>query len=126
MQDALHAWIVDDEAVNRALASAFLQRIGWETREFASAQSVLEAGTSELPRLMIIDIRMPEMSGIDLVRLLRKRPQAHQTRFIAYTAHCVNGETEALLREGFHRALSKPVSFQQMREAVQTVCKEDA
>lgn len=125
MPSTHQAWIVDDEAVNRALASAFLQRLGWETREFPSAHSALEAGEGGLPALMIIDIRMPEISGIDLVRRLRKQPQAHLTRFIAYTAHCVNGEAAALLREGFHQALSKPVSFQQMRDAVQKACNED-
>jgi CheY-like chemotaxis protein len=113
------AWIVDDEAVNRILASAFLHRIGWQTREFPNAQAVLQASEQGLPPLMIIDIRMPEMSGSDLVRVLRKHPQADQTRFIAYTAHCVNGEGDALLRDGFHQVLSKPVSFQQMRDAVQ-------
>lgn len=115
------AWVVDDEAVNRALASAFLKRLGWDTREFASGGEALEASSQGLPPLMIIDIRMPRMSGTDLVRTLRQHPDAQRTCFIAYTAHCLTDEASALMDEGFHRVLSKPVSFQQMQEAAQHV-----
>lgn len=115
------AWIVDDEAVNRVLASAFLQRLGWATREFASSTDALQTSAQGLPVLMIIDIRMPRMSGVELMQQLRQHPDAGQTYFIAYTAHCLADEARALLAEGFHRVLNKPVSFQQMQEAIQHV-----
>lgn len=115
------AWIVDDEAVNRILAAAFLQRLGWSTRDFASGTEALQASSHGLPGLMIIDIRMPRLSGTELVQQLRQHPDAQQTCFIAYTAHCLNNEARALLDQGFHRVLTKPVSFQQMQEAVEHV-----
>ncbi|MFM6985565.1 MAG: response regulator [Hydrogenophaga sp.] len=113
------AWIVDDEAVNRALASAFLERLGWQTRAFASAAEVLDASAQGLPPLMIVDIRMPRMSGTELVQQLRRQTAAGNTRFIAYTAHCLDGDCNTLLAEGFDRVLGKPVSFQQMQDAVE-------
>lgn len=118
------AWIVDDEAVNRALASAFLRRLGWVTREFASGGEVLQVTEQGLPSLMIIDIRMPRISGVELVRQLRQHADAGRARFIAYTAHCLADESRVLLAEGFHRVLNKPVSFQQMQEAIQHVFTE--
>lgn len=119
--NAKTAWIVDDEAVNRLLAAAFLQRLGWRTRDFACGDEVLDASASGLPPLLIIDIRMPRLSGTELMQRLRQHPDAHQAHFMAYTAHCLKDEAKALLDKGFHRVLSKPVSFQQMKEAVEDV-----
>jgi CheY-like chemotaxis protein len=112
------AWVVDDDAVNRFLAVSFLQHMGWETREFLTGQETLDAARSGFPALMVIDISMPAMSGTELVSRLRQQPASRHTRFVAYTAHCLSEETQAMKRAGFHHILTKPVSYQHMLEAV--------
>jgi CheY-like chemotaxis protein len=112
------AWIIDDEAVNRALASAFLQRMGWTTREMASGFEALEAASAGLPELLVVDIRMPGMSGTELMGQLRRRCEVGSSCFLAYTAHSLDEEIDDLREAGFHRILLKPVSYQQMKDAV--------
>lgn len=115
------AWVVDDEAVNRALVCAFLQRLGWASRAFDSAAAVLAAADEGLPALLIIDIRMPQMSGTELMTALRSRAGMSLPRFVAYTAHCFNGEIQALLQAGFDHVLIKPIAYRQMEEVVRDV-----
>jgi CheY-like chemotaxis protein len=116
------AWIVDDEAVNRALASAFLQRLGWSTREMDGGHAVLEAAREGLPQLLVVDIRMPRLSGPELVARLRERFDLGATCVLAYTAHCLREEVDGLRQSGFDRVLLKPVSFQDMKDAVDGCC----
>lgn len=116
------AWIIDDEVVNRALASAFLQRMGWNTREMASGFEALEAASAGLPELLIVDIRMPGMSGTELMGQLRQGFEISPSCFLAYTAHCLDEEIKGLREAGFHQILLKPVSYQQMKDAVDACC----
>ena len=112
------AWIVDDEPVNRILACAFLRHMGWTTREFGSGQETLDAAAAGCPALMIVDVSMPNMSGPELVRRLRQLPASRNTRFVAYTAHCLSDEIDHMKQAGFEHVLTKPVSFQHMRNAL--------
>jgi CheY-like chemotaxis protein len=112
------AWVIDDEAVNRVLAVSFLQHMGWETRELQSGQEAEDLAQGGFPALMVIDISMPNMSGTELVTRLRQQPASHHTRFVAYTAHGLSEEKQAMTEAGFHHILTKPVSYQQMLEAV--------
>lgn len=115
-------WVVDDEEVNRLLARAYLERLGWQVREFASGYDVLRDLKRVQPCAMLLDIRMPGLSGDDLARQIRAQFSDMPIRLIGYTAHCLEETLQSILQAGFDQMLVKPVSFQQMAAALPLPC----
>ena len=111
-------WVVDDEEINRILARAYLERLGWQVREFASGQEVLHCLERARPRAMLLDVRMPGLTGDDLVRRVRAQFADAPIRVVGYTAHCQEDALQPILQAGFDQVLIKPVSFQQMAAAL--------
>lgn len=66
----MKAWIIDDDKVTRAVIKKILEDDGYETREFSSAQGVVES-LSENPDIILLDVRMPDKRGTDLCRDIR-------------------------------------------------------
>lgn len=111
-------WVVDDEMVNRLLARAYLERLGWQVREFANGHDVLRDLKLARPHAMLLDVRMPGLSGDDLVRQVRALFPQEPIRLVGYTAHCMEDALQPILEAGFDQLLIKPVSFQQMAAAL--------
>lgn len=114
-------WVVDDEQVNRILARAFLERLGWEVHEFANGDDALRGLQKKRPNALLLDVRMPGMSGDELVRQIRLRFSGEAIRVVGYTAHCMEEALQPILEAGFDQVLIKPVSFQQMARALPLV-----
>ncbi|MFH0954329.1 MAG: response regulator [Verrucomicrobiota bacterium] len=64
------AWIVDDDDSVRGVVGAMIKELGYEVRGFAKAEDALEACRAESPDVVITDVRMPGMSGMDLTRAI--------------------------------------------------------
>ena len=111
-------WVIDDESVNRALVAAVLHRVGWGAREFDSATAVVDALGEETPAAVFIDIRMPGMSGDQLLPILRNHFFGRHVRYVAYTAHYEPEELAQLEQAGFDLVLLKPVSYRDILAAV--------
>jgi two-component system sensor histidine kinase EvgS len=110
--------VVDDVEGNRLLAQAYLERLGWRVRLHADAQSALDMTTSELPEAMLVDVRMPGMSGDQLASLLRAQPATARIRLVGYTAHALPDEIASLRASGFDDVLIKPVLMADMARAL--------
>ena len=119
----LHAevWVVDDEETNRLLARAYLERLGWQVREFSNGYDVLRGLKLARPCAMLLDVRMPGLSGDDLARQIRAQFSDTPIRLVGYTAHCLEETLQHILEAGFDQVLIKPVSFQQMAAALPLV-----
>ena len=104
------ALIVDDHPVNAALVDAFLRRGGWDTEVVYEGQSALDAVDRRTYDLVLLDISMPGMSGIEVCAKLRAHPVVARMRVVAYTAHALPEEHETLRAGGFDDILTKPVS----------------
>jgi signal transduction histidine kinase/CheY-like chemotaxis protein len=100
-------WVVDDDSFILELCARLFQQNKIPFRCFSSPASVLETPWDEAVKLLLIDIRMPGMSGMELCRLLRKQvPQ--DTRICALTAQVMPEEHQSVLKEGFNGILTKP------------------
>jgi len=111
-------WVVDDEDVNRILARAYLELLGWEVQEFSNGYDALRRLKQERPQALLLDVRMPGLSGDDLVRQIRAQFPHEAIRVVGYTAHCMEDALQPILAAGFDQVLIKPVSFQQMSQAL--------
>lgn len=103
------AMVVDDVEANRVLAEAFLERLGWRVESFADARAALDFLEHTLPGAMLIDIRMPGLTGDKLAALLREDPMTRDVRLVAYTAHALPDEIAGFRDAGFDEVLIKPV-----------------
>lgn len=109
--------IVDDDLVNRKLARAILERVGWSVEECEDGASALVAFQGHAFQAVLLDIGLPGMDGRDVCRELR-RLQHGPVRIIAYTASVLPEETAALLEAGFDDVLQKPVSVAAVEAAM--------
>ena len=112
------AFIIDDSAVNIAVARLLLQRLGWTVEAFSSAIPMLERLTQVEPAFMQLDISMPDMGGDEACRRIRSNPAWNEVRIIAYTAHALDDERQNYLACGFDDIITKPITVGSLSAAV--------
>jgi len=110
--------VVDDDEINRKVAGLFLLRMGWKTDQAASAYEALEKLKTTEYACVLLDISMPGMSGIELCQQLRKDTRWQDLQLIAYTAHAMNDEQQAILQAGFDAIVIKPLTRDSLEAAL--------
>jgi PAS domain S-box-containing protein len=117
--------IADDIAANRALVVELLGRLGFHTMEAVNGYEALETAKRLYPDMIIIDIQMPEMDGLEATRQLRELPAFKETTIIVVSASVSNGDKAESLGAGANLFLPKPLDFnvllQQIGIALQLV-----
>jgi CheY-like chemotaxis protein len=110
--------LVDDHPVNRMILARQLTMLGYASESAASAREALEKWRTGRFSLIVTDCNMPEMSGYDLSRTIR-RIEADEgvgrTPIVACTAYAVLGEAETCRAAGMDDYLSKPVDLARLR-----------
>lgn len=105
--------VIDDIEVNRILARAHLELLGWQVAECDSGQRALAFLRSRTPAAMLVDVRMPGISGDEVVRRVRAM-LGPEILLVGYTAHCMPDDVRSIKAAGFDDVLVKPVSFRDM------------
>jgi two-component system response regulator FixJ len=114
MTDLLH--IVDDDAGMRDSLQFLLESAGFEVETYASAEALLDVGEGLRAGFVITDVRMPQMSGLDLVREMKARGLAHPV--IMITGHGDIPLAVEAMREGVVDFLEKPFGDEVLLAAV--------
>jgi CheY-like chemotaxis protein len=102
--------IIEDDPSSRKLLRDTLQVAGYETVESPTAEAGLQIAGERHPALILMDIRLPGMSGIEALRHLRRDPVTRPIAVIAVTASAAGAWGE-LTRAGFDALETKPVSI---------------
>ena len=112
-------WIVDDdEEMGRALG-LMLQLLDCETTLFFGARSAVQALlTGKAPNLMIVDINMPEVSGLDLIEFLRRRPEWKNMPIVMLSSEAADTMIDKALRIGADTYVVKPVTIEELEKAM--------
>ncbi len=111
--------IVDDNAINRQLAQAFAELLGWHGAEVDCGEAALEILARECFDAILLDISMPGISGVEVLKRVREDGRYAGLWIVAYTAHALPEETDQLLKAGFDRVLVKPISVEQLEAALE-------
>jgi two-component system, sensor histidine kinase and response regulator len=103
--------LVEDNAVNQKLGMRMLEKMGHEVRLAANGKQAIEAVQSRSFDLILMDIQMPVLSGVDATRLIREceTTRGRRTPIIAMTAHAMAGDAEKFLAAGMDAYVSKPI-----------------
>lgn len=118
--------LAEDNIVNQVLAETVLNQLGYKVRPVQTGHEVLKALDEEEFACVLMDIQMPEMSGIEATRRIRSsnKPYA-RIPIIAMTAHAMQGDRERMLASGMDGYLSKPFSLTELRRLVETLTGTD-
>lgn len=112
-------WIVDDdEEMGRAI-SLMLKLLECETKNFLAARpaaQALLAGTR--PDLLILDINMPEVSGLDLLEFVRRRPEWKDLPIIMLSSEAADVTVDQALALGADAYTMKPVTIEELEKAI--------
>ncbi|MEK6320110.1 MAG: response regulator [Acidobacteriota bacterium] len=108
MQDKI--LVVDDSADTREMMAKLLELEAFTVVTAEDGRMGLKVADDELPDLIITDINMPNMSGIEMIKQLRKQPWCKRVPIMAITAYG-NGVAKDALEAGADRAATKPIQF---------------
>lgn len=113
--------IVDDDAEMRTLLAEYFRRLGFEVAEKESAAAALQTVTTETFDCFILDVSMPEMSGIELLRKLRDR--GIDTPALFLTAHDMLDDKVAGFEAGADDYLAKPFSPRELEYRIEALLR---
>lgn len=103
--------VVEDNDANLRLLTAFLTAHGYNIRGAVDGPQATEFLARERPDLVLMDIQLPDVSGIEILRWLRANPRLASVPVVAITAFAMRGDRERLLNEGFNEYVPKPTSL---------------
>jgi CheY-like chemotaxis protein len=110
--------IVDDNAQNLKLARVILTVEGYDVRTAADAEEALRVLQSFTPRLILMDIQLPGMDGLQLTRRLRSDPAWQNVRIVALTAYAMKGDEDKALAAGCDGYVTKPIDTERLPKLV--------
>lgn len=102
--------VVDDSADTREMMAKLLELEAFTVVTAEDGRMGLKVADDELPDLIITDINMPNMGGIEMIKELRKQPWCQSVPIMAITAYG-NGVAKDALEAGANRAATKPIQF---------------
>jgi signal transduction histidine kinase/FixJ family two-component response regulator len=107
-REAPRVLVVDDEANNRGWLISLLKMVGFDTREAGDGEMAIRIWQDWRPRLILMDMRMPVLDGIETTRRIRSLPRGRETTIIALTASAMDENRRAAIESGVDDFLSKP------------------
>lgn len=110
------ALVVDDNQLNSRLVAVFLKRLGWRAEVVDAGDAALALLGARAFDMVLLDLRMPKMSGEQVCRSIRDDLGLAALPVVAFTAHSMPEEKERVLAAGFTGLLIKPISFNDVKE----------
>lgn len=110
--------IVEDNDLNLKLFRDLLEANGYVTVETKDGMRATDLVRMEKPDLILMDIQLPEISGLDVTRKIKADPSIADIPIIAVTAFAMKDDEEKILRAGCEAYISKPISIMNFLETI--------
>ncbi len=117
--------IVEDDANSRKLVRDVLQVKGYRTIESETAEEGIRLAKEQQPALILMDIQLPGISGIDALQVLRADPDTKAIPVIAVTASVMTAQQENVLEAGFDGFERKPISIATLLKKIQNLVERE-
>jgi two-component system, cell cycle response regulator DivK len=114
--------IVEDNDMNMRLFNAILEAHGYSTLGATHGVQGIVMARGHCPDLIIMDIQLPDMSGLDVTRALKGDPALARIPVLAVTAYAMKGDEEKCREAGCDAYLSKPITMQSLLDASRALC----
>ena len=114
--------VVEDNAKNMKLFRDILDAKGYATLEAGSGEDAVELALAHVPDLVLMDIQLPGIDGLEALRRIRAGVRTSTLPVIALTAQAMEGDDERFLAAGFDAYISKPVNVIDLLATVARHC----
>ena len=110
--------VVDDNPNNLRLLELFLTKRGYPIATAADGREAREKIQALRPGLVLLDVQLPGINGVDLTREIKADPELSSTIIIAVTSYAMAGDRERMLAAGFDGYMSKPLRLQALERSI--------
>lgn len=110
--------VVEDNQMNLELVSDILEANGYDVIQAQGGQEALQIAREQQPDLILMDIQLPEMDGLEVTRLLKKDEQTQGISVVALTAHAMRGDEEKAREAGCSGYIAKPINTREFARTV--------
>jgi GAF domain-containing protein/DNA-binding response OmpR family regulator len=114
----LRILLAEDNGVNQKLALRLLEQMGYRADVASNGIEAVESIERQVYDVILMDVQMPEMDGLDATRAIRKLTHATQPHIIAMTANALEGDREMCLMAGMNDYISKPIRVTELVDAL--------
>ncbi len=111
--------IVDDNPDLIAILQVLLKNKGYDTVQATNGMQAVDIATAQLPDLIVMDIMMPQMNGLQAARMIRENPKTRSIPILALTAKISYTDTEECLESGFSDHIAKPFTGAQLASRIE-------
>lgn len=111
--------IVEDNELNMKLFNDLLESRGYATIQTRSGLEALDLARAHMPNLILMDIQLPEVSGLEVTKWLKEDDELAHIPVIAVTAFAMKGDEERILQGGCEGYISKPISVSNFLETIE-------
>lgn len=118
--------IVDDNAANLKLARVVLSAEGHVVRTATDALEALEVLRDFMPRLILMDIQLPGMDGLELTRRLKADPATREIAIVGLTAYAMKGDEERIRAAGCDGYIAKPIDTRLLPDQIRRILEAPA
>lgn len=118
--------VVEDNALNIKLFCDLLSAHGHDARPVTDSRLALDVAREFVPDLVITDIQLPYVSGLDLIRQIRSEPGLTHVPIMAVTAYAASGDDERIRAAGAQAYVSKPISVARFVQEVSALLPKEA
>ncbi len=118
--------IVEDNALNIKLFCDLLEAHGHQAKAVTDSREAMDTARAFHPELVITDIQLPHVNGLELIRMIRDDEQLAKVPIMAVTAYSAPGDEERIRAAGAQAYVSKPISVMQFAKAVDALLEESA
>ena len=117
-----NVWLVDDDEEMTRAIGLMLKMLDCEVRAFHNVRSAAQTLlTGKTPQLLILDINMPEVSGLDFLEFLRRRPEWKELPILMLSSESADSMVDQALKVGADAYIMKPVTIQELEKAMTAV-----
>lgn len=102
--------VVDDNGINRLLPGLILRPFGWTVYESENGLDALQQLRERPVSCVLLDIALPDISGLDVLSDVRKHPEFKTLKIVAYTAYATQADVSHLISIGFDAVVIKPLT----------------
>ena len=113
--------LVEDNPVNRRLAEFLLRSQGYQVRAATNAQEAFDTIKAERPDLILMDVQLPGMDGLEATKKLKEEPTTRDIPVVAVTSYAMKGDREKALAAGCAGYITKPIDKDTFVREVATV-----
>ena len=110
--------VVDDNAVNLKLVAYLMKANGYDVHTASDAETATASIAEHRPRLILMDLQLPGIDGLELTRRLKADPATRDIIIVAVTAYAMKGDHEKALAAGCDDYVTKPIDTRKLPETI--------